>query len=351
MAGSRLAGSGLALAVALVLSATDGFTETMDELYAKAKQEGQLVLYGGGPVEPFERWAREFEQKFPGLKVSVTGGYSNVLDQKIDQQIRDKRLEVDIAVFQTVQDFVAWKKAGVLLTFKPDGFDAIHESYRDPDGAFTTISVNPLPYAYNAKLVRAEDVPRSALDFLKPPLAGLAVTAYPADDDATLYVFDTIVRKYGWGFMDRYMATHPTFIQGHLGVLRRVASGDSLATFDATVTTAGGLKRGGEPIELVFSEVDPVPVFTITAGIFKDAPHPNAAKLYLNWYMDAAQQSRIGTFSARTDVPPPAGLKPLFSYTLENNYRAFVTDEARLAELRKKFEAYTGPVENKGGVR
>lgn len=347
----KLAWLGLAFAAAVIFIGQAAAADTMDELYAKAKPEQHLVLYGGGPVEPYVRWATEFEQKFPGLTVSVTGGYSNVLDQKIDQQIRDKALTVDLAIFQTVQDFVAWKKAGVLLPFKPDGFDKIHPDFRDPDGAFTTISANPLPYAYNTKLMHAADAPHSALDFLKAPFAGHAVTAYPADDDATLYVFDTIVRKYGWGFMDKYMATHPTFIQGHLGVLRSVASGESLATFDATVTTAGGLKHAGQPIELVFSDTDPVPVFTITAGIFKDAPHPNAAKLYLNWYMAKEQQSRIGTFSARTDVPPPAGLKPLFSYELANDYRAFVTDAPRLNELRKKFEAYTGPVANKGGVR
>jgi hypothetical protein len=28
--------------------------ETMDELYAKAKPESQLVLYSGGPVAPYE---------------------------------------------------------------------------------------------------------------------------------------------------------------------------------------------------------------------------------------------------------------------------------------------------------
>lgn len=348
---SRLAAILAFVASTFAFSSPASRADAMDELYTKAKVEKNLVLYGGGPVEPFERWAKEFEQKFPGLTVSVTGGYSNVLDRKIDEQIRAKRLEVDLAIFQTVQDFVAWKKAGVLLSFKPDGFDSIDESFRDPDGAFTTISANTLSYAYNTKLVRPEDVPRSALDFLNPQFTGHAVTAYPADDDATLYVFDTIVRKYGWDFMDQYMATRPTFIQGHLGVLRAVAAGDSLVTFDATVSTTNGLKRAGQPIDFAFADSDPVPVFTITAGIFKDAPHPNAAKLYLNWYMAKEQQSRTGTFSARTDVPPPAGLKPLFDYNLENNYRAFVTDEPRLQELRKRFEAYTGPVQNKGGVR
>src|SRR5579883_3076751 len=59
MRGLRLAGRGVIVAAALILSARIGFSQTMDELYAKAKSEGRLVLYGGGPVEPFERWAKE----------------------------------------------------------------------------------------------------------------------------------------------------------------------------------------------------------------------------------------------------------------------------------------------------
>jgi ABC-type Fe3+ transport system substrate-binding protein len=101
----------------------------------------------------------------------------------------------------------------------------------------------------------------------------------------------------------------------------------------------------------VFSEEDATPLFTLTAGIFKDAPHPNAAKLFLTWYMAKEQQSRIGVFSARLDVPPPAGLKPLSSYKTANQYRDFVTDDKQLTALRKRFEGYAGPVVNTGGVR
>jgi hypothetical protein len=52
----------------------------------------------------------------------------------------------------------------------------------------------------------------------------------------------------------------------------------------------------------------------------------------------------------RPDVAPPPGLKLIFRYTLANNYADFVSDEANLAELRKRFEGYTGPVKNIGGV-
>jgi ABC-type Fe3+ transport system substrate-binding protein len=176
-------------------------------------------------------------------------------------------------------------------------------------------------------------------------------TAYPADDDATLYVFDAIVKRYGWDYMTKYMAQRPSFVQGHLEVLRSVAAGTNLVTFDATSSTTGALKRSGQPIEFAFPTGDAMPTFFVTAGIFKDAPHPNAARLFLDWYMAKEQQSRLGTYSARTDVAPPDGLEPLSAYNIEAGYLQFVSDRTRLVELRQRFESYTGPVVNKGGVR
>ncbi len=335
----------------MTLASATAHAESADQLYEKAKAEKTLVFYSGGPAEPYERMAKDFAQRYPGIAVSVTGGFSNVLDRKIDDQLAAKKLEVDMAIFQTVQDFVAWKKAGVLLPFKPDGFDKIDPRFRDPDGAFTTTSVVLLTYAYNNKMVAPADVPKSALDFLKPQFAGKLVTAYPADDDATLYVFDTIVKKYGWDYMKKYMAQKPNFIQGHLAELRSVANGTNAVTFDSTSSTTGALRKSGQPIEFAFPERDAMPTFVVTAGIFKDAPHPNAAMLFLDWYMAKQQQSRLGTYSARTDVDPPAGLKPLSAYKIEAGYRQFVSDETSLVALRKRFESFTGPVVNTGGVR
>jgi ABC-type Fe3+ transport system substrate-binding protein len=111
-------------------------------------------------------------------------------------------------------------------------------------------------------------------------------------------------------------------------------------------------RRPGKPIEFVFSEVDPLPVYYSTAGIFKDAPHPNVAKLYLTWVLAPEQQRRIGTFSSRNDVPPPAGLKPLFSARGgERLSRIRHRTIGCSTDLRKRFEAAIGPIRNTGGVR
>ena len=341
----------ICIAAALLTTAATVRAETVEQLYDKAKAEKSLVFYAGGPTAPYEARIKQFQEKFPAIQVSVVGGFSNVLNQRIEEQLATGRLEVDLAFFQTVQDFVNWKKRNVLLAFKPDGFDQLMPELRDPDGAYMAFAAVAIAYAYNTRLVRTEDVPKSAQDFLKPEFQGRLISVYPHDDDAALYLFHLIVQKYGWNWMDRYMANKPHFIQGHLPVARAIAEGKMAATLDATITTAGGLKRQGEPIEIVFSPEDETPVFSVTGGIFRQAPHPNAARLFLTWYMAKEQQSRLGTFSPRLDVPPPPGFKPLTSYKIANGFREFITDDKLIAGLRNRFEAYTGPAVNKGGVR
>lgn len=233
------------LAVLVLCGSASAPAESLDQLYQKAKAEQSLSLYGGGPAAGYERWTREFEQRFRGKRVAT----------------------------------------------------------------------------------------------------------YPHDNDVSLYAFYLIVKKYGWSYMDKFMANEPSFIQGHLGVVRGIAAGEYLATFDGSMDAQLELAKTGRPMGVRFSEVDPTPIWPLTAAIFKDAPHGNAAKLYLTWYLAKEQQSRIGTSSPRSDVPPPAGLKPLFSYLAANKYRAFITNTRLVDGLRQRFEACTGPVVNKGGIR
>src|SRR5579872_7333089 len=274
----RCAGLGVALVVAAAVPVR---AESVDAIYAKAKKEGAIVLYAGGPTAPWEAAADQFKQKYPGIEVKIEGGFSNVLDRKIDDQIKAKKLEVDAAFFQTVQDYVRWKKEGNLLAFKPEGFDKIDRHWKDKDGAFVGMSVNAHPYAYNSQLVKPADVPKSALDFLKPEFRGKAVSAYPQDDDATLYDFDSITKKYGWGYWDKYMANQPKFIQGHLGVARSISAGDTLVTLDTIASISLGEKAAGKPHEIAFSQSDAVPIWALTGAVFKGSPHPNAAKLFI----------------------------------------------------------------------
>jgi ABC-type Fe3+ transport system substrate-binding protein len=325
--------------------------QSLDQLYASAKDEGALAFYVGGPTAPWEARAKAFEERYPGIKISIGGGFSNVLDKKIDQQLAAGKLEVDAAILQTIADFARWKDEGRLLIFKPDGFEAMNASFKDADGAFWATMVNIVPYMINTEKVAAGDVPNAAPDFLKAQFHGKMVTPYPADDDVTLWVFHHIVQKYGWGYMDQYMAAKPNFIQGHLGEQRSIGLGQNWVTIDSIYDLTTTLQRQGMPVESHFPVIDAMPIWPLTAAIFKNAPHPNAAKLFLSWLLAPEQQAKLSTWSPRSDVAPPAGFKPILSYNVVNDYRVFLTDQAQVAELRRRFEADTGPIVNSGGVR
>lgn len=322
--------------------------ETIDQLYEKAKREGALVIYTGAGPAAAKAAADAFEKRFPGIAVTPHGGFSNVLDNEIDQQLKDKNVTADYVQFQTVQDYHRWDRAGALLHFKAEGFDQVFDAMKDKNGAWVAVNAIPLFYGYNPDKVVDADVPKSALDFLKPAFRGMIVTAYPTDDDATLYNFELIARKYGRVYLKRYVANQPYFIQGHRDVAARVRSGAAVVSLDIS----NGSQLGAGGLKIAMSAKDKTPIFFTAGGILKKAPHPNAAKLFVTWMLSKEQLGRVpALYSPRRDMPPPAGLPPLTSPRFANGYRDFLGDGTRLPALRKSYEALIGPVTNKANVQ
>ena len=149
--------------------------------------------------------------------------------------------------------------------------------------------------------------------------------------------------------MDGYMSQQPKFVRGHLGVARGIASGENLASFDSSMTVVVAAQRAGGKLALAAPLYDPMPTFFTAEAILKNAPHPNAAKLFVTWYLSKDWQSRIGIYSSRSDVLSQ-GLKILSSYRIADGYMKFVTNEKELVRLRNRFEKYTGPVPQGGGA-
>src|SRR5437868_13596947 len=90
------------LVLAAVLCSGRAGAQTLDQLHALAKAEQSLVLWAAGPTAPYERAARAFEQQYPGITVSLTGGFINVLNAQMEEKFRIM-VECDVAIFQTVQ--------------------------------------------------------------------------------------------------------------------------------------------------------------------------------------------------------------------------------------------------------
>ena len=71
--------------------------------------------------------------------------------------------------------------------------------------------------------------------------------------------------------MNNYMKQEPKFIQGHLGVVKSVAAGESAATFDMMLHHTMVEKGAGRPIDVSFPAEDPIPIWGQLGAIIKAA--------------------------------------------------------------------------------
>jgi ABC-type Fe3+ transport system substrate-binding protein len=319
---------------------------SIDDLYSNARNEGRLSLYVAGPLSFSEPWARLFEAEYPGIAVEIKNGPSVDLVDSIDRQRESGRLQADIAILQTLQDFVRWKKEGALAVIDSGELDAIAPEFKDQEGYYVGVQVLSILYAYNTDLVADEHRPAKATDFLDPRWRGQIVIGYPSADDVVLYLMSTIVDKYGWDFMPRLMANEPRFVFGHVGVTKMIGEGQYALTFDAINKLASDERAAGWPLELAVADEDPMPLWPQSAGILADSPNPNAAALYIDWYLRVDQQAKVnalGSWSPRNDIAVPPDLKPLSECTLADGLLEFMMDRDKVAELKQRFEKFTGP--------
>ncbi len=329
---------GVAFAVLAVFARPSAHAQSVDfdALYAKAAAEGEVSIYLQGPPQVYAGFVKEFEAKYPKVKVRITSGRYDLMP-KIDTQIAAGKMDADLAILQTTQDYVRWKRGHALQAFAPPGFTLIPAKLKDPDAEFMPVFLVMLGFAYNSAKIADADAPRTILDFLKPTFKGKIVSTYPHDDDLTLYSNTLIVEKYGWGIIEKLLAQDMKFVRSHVLVAQETAKGDRPVTFDQIAQF--------NRVTFVAPDDLPIPVYPITTGIFAKAPHPNAAKLFLAFAISKEQQQRTaaaGATAVRPDVPSPPGQKPLASYRIADGYIDFISDAARTKEMREKFESYIG---------
>jgi ABC-type Fe3+ transport system substrate-binding protein len=317
-------------------------TRTIAQLYAAALQEGGelVVVEGGDAINQDESLVSAFQAQFPKMKLNLTVDLSKYKAARIDLAFAKNTTPPDVVHLQTIEDFPRWKKEDRLLNYKPLGWEHVYPHFKDPEGAWTGLGCIVFSNVVNTS-IPAASVPRNFLDYLDPKYKGKLIFTYPNDDDAALFLFYTAIKEHGWSYMESLMANHPTFVRGTYPAGDVVASGSKLATF-----TASGPAQTipGSPIQLYLPTTDKFLAWGQRAAIFKDAAHPNAAKLWTSWNLQPSTQALTGTWPVRDDVTPPAGFLPIINYENASlpEFPAFMENRAEAERFRAIIQLYVG---------
>lgn len=91
-------------------------------------------------------WAKAY----PDVALNLTVDLSKYHDNRIDRAHLEGIHVADVAVLQTLQDFRRWKKEGKLFNYKTPSYEAVLESEKDFDGAFTGVALSQFAMTHHS---------------------------------------------------------------------------------------------------------------------------------------------------------------------------------------------------------
>jgi len=286
---------------ARVVSAAPEAQKITPELIAAAKKEGKVTWYTSVDLPLAERVGRAFETKYPGvsLKVERSGAERNF--QRIGQEYASRIYNCDVVNSSDAAHLILWKREKLLAAYVPEDvaqfFAATH---KDPDGTFATWRYMLCPVAYNTKLVKAEDAPKSYADLLDPKWNGKIVKAHPGYSGTIMTATQQLSRDLGWPWFEKLARQKIMQVQSATEPPKKIAQGERSVMADGGEYIVAEMKKKGEPVELVYPS-EGTPLVTGPSGIMARAPNPNAARLFYAWSMTAeAQQLNVDVGALRS---------------------------------------------------
>lgn len=332
-----------ALASGAALSQAPAPYDATPQLVAAATKEGKVTWYSATDVQVAEKLARAFEAKYPGIKVQVERSGAERLFQRINQEYGSKIYNVDVIETSDAVHFVHFKKEGWLQAAVPaDVAKHWGKDYKDADGTYAAYRAHLSVIAYNSKLVPKEQAPKSHADLLDPKWQGKMVKAHPGYSGTIMTGTQALSQSpLGWGYFEKLGKQKVMQVQSSTEPPKKLAQGERPVMADGNEYNVFVLKESGVPIEPVYAP-EGTPIVIGNAALLKNAPNPNAARLFYHFmFTREAQQlnSDVGGLrSFHPEVKEKAGRVPLSQIKLLNSDPAKLDADA----IKKKYEEYFG---------
>jgi iron(III) transport system substrate-binding protein len=284
------------------------------ELIAAAKKEGKLAFYTAMDLAFAQQFGKMFEEKF-GIAVRVERSGAERIFTRIGQEYSANIHAVDVVNTADAAHCIVWKRNGWLAPYLPEEvakhFDKL---YYDPDGLHATTRILVSPIGYNTNLVKKEEAPKSFADLLDPKWVGKLVKGHPAYSGTIMNATFQIARDLGWDYFEKLAKQRVMQVQSATDTPKKIALGERAVMVDGAGYLVIRQKEQGDPVEIVYP-TEGTPLAAGPSAVFKNAPNPNAARLFQNWMHSREGQQIIvdvaRQYSAHAQTVEKPGVRPL----------------------------------------
>jgi iron(III) transport system substrate-binding protein len=308
-----LQGSGAAAAsgvLATVVSAAPPASAVTPQLIEAARKEGKVAYYTSLDLPVAERVAKLFEARYPGIAVRVERTGAERVFQRIGQEYASRIHAVDVVQSSDAAHFIVWKRDDMLAAYVPEDVARHYpQEHRDPDGMFATFRAWLCVIGFNTRLVKAEDAPRSFADLLEPRWTGKLVKAHPAYSGTIMTATFQMARDLGWGYFERLARQKVMQVQSSADPPKKLALGERSAMADGNEYNMFQIKEKDGSVEIVYP-LEGAPLIIGPNAVLKNAPNPNAARLFQSFCYTPECQQLIVDVGGLRSVHPLAKEKP-----------------------------------------
>src|SRR3972149_2085062 len=272
-----------------------------------AKKEGKVVIYGSLESESMDAIAKIFTKKY-GINVEYWRAASNKVLDRVLTEARSGRPLYDVVVTNR-GPMLFLKKENVFGKYVSPESANFTEDVRDPDGLLSPIyRMGVVGILYNTKLVKPGEAPKSLDDLLNPKWRGKWVIPDPSRHFTTGVWVRNLEEFYGkdWlTFAKKLADTKPILVESFIPAAQKVTSGEALA---GITYLKYGYIMGQEGAPLDYVRLPKMLADSHQIGIPAKAPHPNAARLFEDFFISRESQeitAKEGEFVTAKGVFPP----------------------------------------------
>ena len=273
---------------------------TSDSLIDAAKRESEVVYYASMNLSEANAVIGEFEKRYPFIKVKLQRTGSEKLLTRVLTEARAKKQFAD--VIQTVEfSMYIFHRSGILARYTPQA-NALYPKDFKEEGFWTTVYYNAYVTGYNTRLASARTLPKTYDDLLDPKWKGkLMMEGTKAEWFAGM--LQILGQERGLKFMRDLAKQQPSPREGHELLAQLIVAGEGVIDINIPAASVERVKERGAPID--WTALGPAPATMVGAGVAAQAPHPNAARIFLDFLLSREGQKLMqtpGRMIARGDL-------------------------------------------------
>jgi iron(III) transport system substrate-binding protein len=256
------------------------------DVAAGALKEGGLTWYVAQfDSETAERMGKAFTELHPGVKVSVIRTTGQVAYERLLQDLKNNAPQCDVFSSTDIAQYPALKARGALAEYRPAGAEGLLPLFKamaDPGYFYPSTAISHL-IIYNKLKVAAADAPKTWLDLLDPKWKGRVATGHPAFSGCTGVWVVEMKKLYGWEYFEKLARNNPRIGRSGNDPVTLVNAGEALVGPGPGSTSFQQVDKGN-PIVPVYPS-DGTGLCVGPAAVMAGAPHPNAARLFMEWLL------------------------------------------------------------------